>query len=732
MSDESAEQGGKMSSVEKTRSVSEVVPTPGPGEKHFKKFQVGAQIEQPTLQTEVPDIRMELDLTGGTEDKPASKVEQERREQELNIAERLLRQDYRSSMTIIGEDLIQEMKQSVEVGDFERLKYTISKSIPLAEGLEFGIYAESYGVSLEQTGPPDPEAQRKENNVYSKLRNMFLTVEDSIDRGNIGYLRDAMLDSLSRPIRELEDWDVDKGATWERKLRSELSDNLERENLGRVLNGKKPISEDDVHERIEIAVEFRKKRQKEKIENIRENRGELLALDLHVKARFTIDNAFRQRQYVAHDRGLQTNMKETIGLGAAEPDGTHWHGFYQVDEKWGRAVDKVERDLVELGKDGFFRSNLTTKDFKNHFIKRLLDASPVEGSPQRRMDVVWAAWRQFCFKELVGKYHMGSRWVDEKNKNAGHKITFEANPPYVGDFSSWTSHPDEHRAGEFGWNFETFYQARDNPNWDGKLVGQRAKKHKSVSHSGHPISIGHLTTKPQPTDRDRHPIARFGKWAVGNYMEFATLDKQEDIPKKQRTEHAGRSLWEVWQGYIDNNKKWVEGISMADPDFPWVDTDIGGAKSTSDEAPSSSVGYWFLQRGRAFGVLKEMLGAPDLREYGSLASVTKYRNWEKLGMVEPGKFMKNPVYVKALADTAFYNGLDVSSLNRASSNKAPFGELEMSSVSIREALGPGEIGMKNDVPSIREHALHLFQEGLIDYREYESLRSIKRNYRVKG
>jgi len=332
MSDESAGQGGKMSSVEKMASA-------GPGEEHYKKFEVGSQVEQPTLQTEVPDIKMEFDPAGGAENKPTSQVGSERREQELSIAERLLRQDYRSSMTIIGEDLIQEMKQSVEVGDFERLKTIISKSLPLAEGLEFGINAESYGISSEQADPQDPEAQRRENSIYSKSRNMFLTVEDSIDRGNVGYLRDAMLDSLSRPIRELEEWDVDGGETWEKELRSGLKDTLDRENMRLVLiSGDEPMNEEELNKRIEGAVEFRKTRQKEKMENIKNNREELLALDLHVKARFTFDNAFRQRQYVAHDKGLQSNMKETIGLGTAEPDGTHWHGFYQVDEKWGNAV----------------------------------------------------------------------------------------------------------------------------------------------------------------------------------------------------------------------------------------------------------------------------------------------------------------------------------------------------------------------------------------------------------
>ncbi|KKQ97981.1 MAG: hypothetical protein UT24_C0017G0002 [Candidatus Woesebacteria bacterium GW2011_GWB1_39_12] len=695
MSDESAKEGEEnMSNPESRFNI-------GTPPENIGAFDISSQAK-------VPDIRMQFDpsMTPGMDQQPLSQLEQQdAHERELRrIAEVMYKSDYRSTMTIIGADLITEIQGSVEAGDFERLQKNILKALPLAEGLEFGIFAESYGIPIDTEGLTDEQKQRRENNAYAKLRNMFLTVEDSVDRGNVGYLRDAMLDATSRPIRELEEWDQDGGITWEQNRRTALIDSYNRENLNRIINKEKPLSKDEIETKVNEAVTFLKEFHKERFENIRKNKARLLELDLHVKSRFTFDSAFRMRQYVAHDRDLQSNMKQSVGLGAAEPDGTHWQGFFQVEQEWGEGVDRTLRELVRMGEEGFYQQNLDGKQFKT-WVDRGLDASKING--KRRMDVFWAAWRQFCFMELAGKFGM---------KIEDGKMNFSANPPYVGDLATWLSNPEEHRATEFKWNWATFKQARDNPSWNGMYVGERPDdQYRAISHSGHSRGIGHLTKTPPPTDKDPFQIARFGKWAVGNYMEFATL---------QQGPNKGRNLYELWHGYYDNQGSWVEGISMADIRFPWIDTDFAGAKTTSDEAPSGSVGYWFLQRGRSLLVLKENLGVPDLKEFSSISYISKLRNWSKLSMVYRGKFMENPAYVKIYTDILFFKGFSSDVIEKIEKG-LPISELELTATDYREMIGSFGVGQKYEGVNLTNYLINAYNARLIDHGEFLRLKQIK-------
>src|SRR3989344_503903 len=236
MSDESAKEGEEnMSNPESRFNI-------GTPPENIGAFDISSQAK-------VPDIRMQFDpsMTPGMDQQPLSQLEQQdAHERELRrIAEVMYKSDYRSTMTIIGADLITEIQGSVEAGDFERLQKNILKALPLAEGLEFGIFAESYGIPIDTEGLTDEQKQRRENNAYAKLRNMFLTVEDSVDRGNVGYLRDAMLAATSRPIRELEEWDQDGGITWEQRRREELVDSYGKENLSRMLTRKKDRKEEE-------------------------------------------------------------------------------------------------------------------------------------------------------------------------------------------------------------------------------------------------------------------------------------------------------------------------------------------------------------------------------------------------------------------------------------------------------------------------------------------------------
>ena len=627
------------------------------------------------------------------------RISRDRDEEEKirKLAEIMYSRDYRSGLPIIGSELISEIQESVEAGDFDELEEKILEALPLTEGLEFGIYAESYGIPINLEGLTSDEVQRRENNVLSKLRNMFLTVEDSVDRGNVGYLRDAMLDALSKPIRELERWDFDNGASWEKNKRKALLSQYQRENLQKLLDQQETLSDEEVNKKIDQNISLLRKYYEERIEKIRKKKDRLLELDSHVKSRFIFDQAFRMRQYVAHDRDLQANMKQSIGLGNTEPDGPHWQAFFQVEIKWGKAVDTALRELVKMGYEGFYQSNPDSKTFKK-FILRGLEASQIDG--KSRMDVIWAAWRQFCLMELSGKFAMN---VDEEGE-----MGFNANPPYVGDLSSWLSHPEEHKAVEYGWNHETYLRARDDSKWNGLPIKSRTSSYKAISHSGHPIIIGHLTEKSTPTDEDSCPIAVFGKWKVGNYLEFAKI---------QQGPNKGKTLWDIW---------WEGYISFADIRFPWVDTDYAGEKITSDEAPSGSFGYWLLQRGRALGVLKETLGIPDLNTMDSITYCERLRNWQKLGMVKPGSFGKNPIFVKLIGDISFYNRPPLRFDNKL------INELYYNANAYREKIGDFEAGQNYLGTSVKNIASNALVTGLIDINEFNFLRKFRVGLILRG
>jgi hypothetical protein len=131
------------------------------------------------------------------------------------------------------------------------------------------------------------------------------------------------------------------------------------------------------------------------------------------------------------------------------------------------------------------------------------------------------------------------------------------------------------------------------------------------------------------------------------------------IPEgRSRLEFQNRSLFDIWRR---GDAQHPHGISMADPEFPWIDTDYSGSKETPDEMPQGSFGYWLLQRRRAVMIAKnEILAPPDERAMPSILSVTGKRDWEKLGMINPGNL--NPITRepdnsfawKVLADIGFF------------------------------------------------------------------------------
>src|SRR3989338_8565467 len=107
MSDESAKEGGQnMSSAERIRNI-------GTPPEYMGAFNITSQ---PGRYAELgSEIKAQLDpnLTSGMDQQPLTSVDQQamaQQEQLRRFAEIMQRSDYRSSMTIIGSDLISEIQ----------------------------------------------------------------------------------------------------------------------------------------------------------------------------------------------------------------------------------------------------------------------------------------------------------------------------------------------------------------------------------------------------------------------------------------------------------------------------------------------------------------------------------------------------------------------------------------------------------------------------------------------
>ena len=176
------------------------------------------------------------------------------------------------------------------------------------------------------------------------------------------------------------------------------------------------------------------------------------------------------------------------------------------------------------------------------------------------------------------------------------------------------------------------------------------------------------------------------------------------------------SLCQIW---------WEEGVSQADMEFPWIDTDLYAKTGTSDESPSGVVGYWFLQRGRAFWALSQFQGMPD-GDMETLAYVTTFRNSDKLGMIKPGKFMENPMFVKIRSDILFHKGISAYAHSDMHEGR-PLSELEYSVISTKEQMAnleAGRVMQGIQGMNLRNYIFNALAAGLIDHNEYKTLNNI--------
>jgi hypothetical protein len=361
---------------------------------------LNAQIEQPTSQDKIPDIKMQDEPPLGDR-----RVDPEPNRY-LPLAFQMREQDYRNPYQIFGKELIVEINRAGEKGDIKSMIFHSLRAVAVIEGLDHGIYAETQEINnetfmshqekvakwkaeeVQEEGESDTEYKnriiktRKERRLNESRQKgalaawegKLLKINDSTARENIAYLRDAIKNNLTEPVRWYEIWDKDGGKVrWREYTKAELEDALRVEEWNRLIGTKgngEELTKDKVEKyekqveevvaknknRIELKLNKEQERMEKRIEMIKKNKNELVPLSDHIESRIDVDTYFRHRMMTAYDRNIQGDLRRSVGLGIVELDGIDMYSFYQYDRAWGEAVDRVQRrinqaargDIIEL------------------------------------------------------------------------------------------------------------------------------------------------------------------------------------------------------------------------------------------------------------------------------------------------------------------------------------------------------------------------------------------------
>jgi hypothetical protein len=268
------------------------------------------------------------------------------------------------------------------------------------------------------------------------------------------------------------------------------------------------------------------------------------------------------------------------------------------------------------------------------WLKVLLDESKING--EARMDIVWNAWKMSLWKENISKLS----WRVDKNGKYQTGV-----PPFLSDLNSKLIHNDKIRMKELGCKgvnrmgqiidldgkrvldrrgnpvkltrsgseedearaYEDFYE-------DYMNNLERTKVYRAISHSGHPLSIGRVgrlddeyESRTEVTDS-----RRVKEWVDGG-RRGSPPDEEISLRELARS-----------------------GVSRGSKDFPWEATQLRSPGDPVSEAPSLSVGGWFLSRFRALGVRDDFVRKQAEPRQLNVDYFENLRLWEKIRKLNPG------------------------------------------------------------------------------------------------
>jgi len=333
----------------------------------------------------------------------------------------------------------------------------------------------------------------------------------------------------------------------------------------------------------------------------------MMAISNQQVAHAITDYAFRQRMMTCNNAGKAGDLveKDPHWGDAVQPDKNHWKTIFSGED--GELMDKVMREIVKTGtlqewsdnpankaynetvraiKEAGIKVNLYAEGFKSTkifttWLEHLLKTA------ENRMDIVWHAWRIALCWELPAQFGIG---VDpEKNKY------IFADPPIGSDFMVWGAHLGAKRETEWGLGAD----------------GTRVRGTKYPTHTGYPASLGKT-----PSGKPKIPPL------CKNYLAASEVTMPGTDNKV--------SLWEIW---------WKKNRSLADPKFPWAETEYQPIGLDTDELPPASFGGWRLGISRAIGdrgVLTDIRSRPGLNDLANPEFFgDRARTWDKvLGTVD--------------------------------------------------------------------------------------------------
>ncbi len=490
----------------------------------------------------------------------------------------------RGTWVIEGDDLIKEVNEA----EIEGLPGVIDEVLCFREGLIFG--KDNYDFEKKD--------EKKDKDTLIFLRDLFNSVENSIERPYPLYLDSAVTQRLGEEIRKVK-----------KKARSE----------NRELNNNE-----------EAGIE------------------KLTALRNHYFSRQLIDKAFRQRQLTvdvaeqgAELVGRAPDQSLTIKL-----DKGHWESVFQGE--FGLKVDKVLRKIVEFGRgqspqEKFkklgIKSNLYAEGFKNDEIFQVF-LSDLLKEANGQMDAVWFAWRLALIWEIpstiaIGKEAATSLEAARIGKEKDTEGAAICNAPIGNDLYDWLAHFEEKRISEFGYS----------------LDGKRVQIGKNLTHTGYPLSLGKICS---PTMGEEVVKGKDGKLKkiIYDVVDFPKNIKQlclsylheskinikiktgkKDSAGNDKYEVKRSTLWEEWWG-----EKGVGKRLGGDPEGNNIDWSLTEVLDPTDLETESlmtgSFGYWLLKRARAWKIVEDIRSRPGFHGKENIADsdffAQRVRIWDKV------------------------------------------------------------------------------------------------------
>lgn len=527
----------------------------------------------------------------------------------------------------VGAERIISTLMSAEVregGDVTELRKAVDNALAYREGLTFGVKGAAYEFE-----PKNPRDRIKIATIEKK----FATTEDSLNRPGTAtpYINAALEDALDGRIQRAQEYHDDPTA-WQTNIRMRIAQQNEiYKQAGRV---DLVLGDDRVTQTVE--------EETQKIQREYDAIPKLIELRGLADTRNVLDEVFQLRQRTCENPEL---AKEVGGqYYCPTPDGMHWVTLFQGETTadYGKGVADAFEEIVKMGlhpdvvaRLGMepipveVRQQVKQEIYARGFVNAVAFGTWMNDVLKRtegRMDEAWQAWRLALSWEVIDTLGVTTEKVNikdpiSKETKIKEKYVF-ATPPIGNALFTFINHLKEKRKLEYGLYTD----------------GTRFSTEKFVGHSGLPMSIDHIpnlcsdylhkasiefNAKGLSPEVRQNLLRNLPTQGMVDYEEdYGKLRKSLEDLAKDPNKKVKISLWDIWL---------YGRVGLADPKFPWFQTDQPSADDPADELEPGSFGFWLLTRSRSAGILESIKSQPSLRDVAAPDFFSKIvRNWTKV------------------------------------------------------------------------------------------------------